>query len=131
MNAWRGLSFERVCLWHIPQIKAALGVSGVLTQVYCWHHVADDDNPAGAQIDLLIERADHVINVCEMKFSKRPFSIDKVYLSQLKTKLGAFEQLTKTHSAIHLTLVTSAGLLRNKHSGIVQSEVNLDDLFRP
>ena len=131
MNAWRGLSFERVCLWHIPQIKAALGVSGVLTQVYCWHHVADDDNPAGAQIDLLIERADHVINVCEMKFSKRPFSIDKVYLSQLKTKLGAFEQLTKTPSAIHLTLVTSAGLLRNKHSGIVQSEVNLDDLFRP
>ena len=130
VNAWRGLSFERVCFWHIPQIKAALGVSGVLTQVYCWHHVADDAYPAGAQIDMLIERADHVVNVCEMKFSKRPFSIEKGYLSQLKTKLGAFEQLTRTRSAIHLTLVTSAGLLRNKHSGIVQSEVTLDDLFR-
>ena len=131
VNAWRGLSFERVCFWHVPQIKAALGVSGVLTQVYCWHHIADDVYPAGAQIDMLIERADHVVNVCEMKFSKRPFSIEKEYLSQLKTKLGAFEQLTKTRSAIHLTMVTSAGLLRNKHSGIVQSEVTLDDLFLP
>ena len=54
-----------------------------------------------------------------------------MYLSQLKTKLGAFEQLTKARSAIHLTFVTSAGLLRNKHSGIVQSEVALNDLFRP
>ena len=130
VNAWRGLSFERVCFWHIPQIKAALGVSGVLTQVYCWHHVADDAYPAGAQIDMLIDRADHVINVCEMKFSSRPFSIEKPYLTQLKTKLGAFEQMSKTRSAIHLTLVTSAGLLRNKHSGVVQSEVTLDDLFR-
>ena len=125
------MSFERVCFWHIPQIKAALGVSGVLTQVYCWHHVADENYPAGAQIDMLIERADHVINVCEMKFSLRPFSIEKAYLSQLKIKLGAFEQVSKTRSAIHLTLVTAAGLLRNKHSGIVQSEVTLDDLFRP
>ena len=131
VNAWRGLSFERVCFWHIPQIKAALGVSGVLTQVYCWHHVADDAYPAGAQIDMLIERADHVINVCEMKFSSRPFTIEKSYLTQLKTKLGAFEQVSKTRSAIHLTMVTSAGLLHNKHSGIVQSEVTLDDLFRP
>ena len=130
VNAWRGLSFERACFWHIPQIKAALGVSGVLTQVYCWHHVADDAYPAGAQIDMLIERADHVINVCEMKFSSRPFSIEKSYQTQLKTKLGAFEQVSKTRSAIHLTMVTSAGLLRNKHSGIVQSEVTLDDLFR-
>ena len=131
VNAWRGLSFERVCFWHIPQIKAALGVSGVLTQVYCWHHVADDAYPAGAQIDMLIERADHVINVCEMKFSSHPFTIEKSYLTQLKTKLGAFEQVSKTRSAIHLTMVTSAGLLHNKHSGIVQSEVTLDDLFRP
>ena len=130
VNAWRGLSFERVCFWHIPQIKAALGVSGVRTQVYCWRHVADDVYPAGAQVDMLIERADHVINVCEMKFSMRPFSIEKAYLAQLKTKLGAFEQLTKTRSAVHLTFVTAAGLLRNKHSGIVQSEVTLDDLFR-
>ena len=130
VNAWRGLSFERVCFWHIPQIKAALGVSGVRTQVYCWRHVADDDYPVGAQIDMLIERADHVINICEMKFSTRPYSIEKAYLSQLKTKLGAFEQVTKTRSAVHLTFVTAAGLLRNKHSGIVQSEVTLDDLFR-
>ena len=130
VNAWRGLAFERVCFWHIRQIKNALGVSGVLTQVYCWRHVADDVYPVGAQIDMLIERADHVVNICEMKFSAQPFSIDKNYLERLKTKIGAFKQMTKTRSAIHLTFVTASGLLQNKYSGIVQSEVTLDDLFK-
>ena len=129
VNAWRGLAFERVCFWHVRQIKKALGVSGVVTQVYCWRHVADDVYPVGAQIDMLIERADHVVNVCEMKFSARPFSIDKDYLERLKSKMGAFEQVTKTRSAIHLTFVTTAGLLQNKYSGVVQSEVTLDDLL--
>ncbi len=130
VNAWRGLAFERICFWHVRQIKKALGVSGVLTQVYCWRHVADDIHPVGAQIDMLIERADRVINVCEMKFTTRPFSIDKVYLERLKMKLGVFEQVTKTRSAIHLTFVTAAGLLQNKYAGIVQSEVTLGDFFR-
>ena len=129
VNAWRGLAFERICFWHIRQIKNALGVSGVLTQVYCWRHVADDVYPVGAQIDMLIERADHVVNICEMKFSAQPFSIDKNYLERLKTKMGAFRQVTKTRSAIHLTFVTESGLLHNKYSGIVQSEVTLEDLF--
>ena len=130
VNAWRGLAFERVCFWHIRQIKNALGVSGVLTQVYCWRHVADDVYPVGAQIDMLIERADHVVNICEMKFSAQPFSIDKIYLERLKTKIGAFKQMTKTRSAIHLTFVTASGLLQNKYSGIVQSEVTFEDLFK-
>ena len=130
VNAWRGLAFERVCFWHVRQIKNALGVSGVLTQVYSWRHVADDVYPVGAQIDMLIERADHVVNICEMKFSAQPFSIDKNYLERLKTKIGAFKQMTKTRSAIHLTFVTASGLLQNKYSGIVQSEVTLEDLFK-
>ena len=130
VNAWRGLAFERVCFWHVRQIKNALGVSGVLTQVYSWRHVADDVYPVGAQIDMLIERADHVVNICEMKFSAQPFSIDKNYLERLKTKIGAFKQMTKTRSAIHLTFVTASGLLQNKYSGIVQSEVALEDLFK-
>ena len=129
VNSWRGLAFERVCFWHVRQIKSALGVSGVLTHVYCWRHVADDVYPLGAQIDMLIERADRVINVCEMKFTARPFSIDKSYHERLKVKLGVFEQVTGTRSAIHLTIVSAAGLLHNKYSGIVQSEVSLDDLF--
>lgn len=78
---------------------------------------------------MLIERADRVINVCEMKFTARPFSIDKSYHERLKFKLGVFEQVTGTRSAIHLTIVSAAGLLQNKYSGIVQSEVSLDDLF--
>ena len=92
--------------------------------------MADDVYPVGAQIDMLIERADHVVNICEMKFSAQPFSIDKNYLERLKTKIGAFKQMTKTRSAIHLTFVTASGLLQNKYSGIVQSEVTLEDLFK-
>lgn len=129
VNAWRGLAFERVCFWHVRQIKKAIGVSGVLAQVYCWRHVADDVYPIGAQIDMLIERADRVINVCEMKFTARPFAIDKSYQERLKIKLGAFEQVTGTRSALHLTIVSAAGLLHNKYSSFVQSEVNLHDLF--
>lgn len=130
VNAWRGLSFERVCFWHIPQLKQALGISGVLTQVYCWRHMPDEVYPTGVQIDMLIERADRVVNVCEMKFSSRPFVIDKDYAERLKDKIGTFEQVSKTRAAIQLTIVASAGLQRNKYSGIVQSEVTLDDLFQ-
>jgi len=131
VNAWRGLSFERLCFWHLQQIKQALGVAGVLTQVYCWRHVPDDVYPTGAQIDMLIERADRVINVCEMKFSPRRFAIDKDYADRLKAKIGTFEQVTKTRAAVQLTIVASAGMLTNKYSGIVQSEVTLNDIFRP
>jgi len=131
VNAWRGLSFERLCFWHLQQIKQALGVAGVLTQVYCWRHVPDDVYPIGAQIDMLIERADRVINVCEMKFSPRRFAIDKDYADRLKAKIGTFEQVTKTRAAVQLTIVASAGMLTNKYSGIVQSEVTLNDIFRP
>lgn len=127
---WRGLAFERLCLQHVRQIRAALGISGVHVETYSWNHAPDDVWPEGAQIDLLLDRADGVINVCEMKFSSDVFAIDARTEKALLRKLAVFAGVTRTRKAVHLTMVTSFGLLRNAHSGRVQSEVTLDDLFR-
>ena len=111
------------------QIKMALGISGVLTKVYAWRHVPDEVYTTGVQIDLLIERADRVVNVCEVKYSSHPFVIDKNYDRQLRSKAGTFADVTKTRSAVHLTMITSNGLSHTGYWGSVQSEVTLDDLF--
>ncbi len=129
VNAWRGLAFERVCLQHVEEIKRALGISGVLTKVFAWRHVPDDVHPQGAQIDLLLERADRVVNLCEMKWSNGPFAIDKSYSTQLAEKIAVFRAVTGCRHAIHLTLVTTCGVTRNKYSGIMQSEVILEQMM--
>ena len=129
-RVWCGLAFERLCLLHQPQIRKALGIVGVLVECCAWHHKADKLCPDGAQIDLLFDRADKVINICECKYTSEPFRIDKEYAAQLARKIGVFREVTKTRKSIHLTMITSAGLVRNEYSSRVQSEVTLDDLFR-
>ena len=75
-NTWCGLAFERTCLWHIEQIKKKLGISGVLTEEYAWRCQPDEKSGTpGAQIDLLIDRADGIIDLCEMKYSDAEFAI--------------------------------------------------------
>lgn len=127
-RAWSGLAFERLCMSHVQQIKNSLGVATVLSNVYSWRKDADEDGP-GAQIDLLIDRNDQVINMCEMKFSLSEFVIDADYEKSLRNKKSIFIQSTGTRKAIHTTLVTTFGLRQNSHSGVVQNEVLLDDLF--
>jgi hypothetical protein len=129
-RTWEGLSFERVCLQHSRQIKAALGISGVETSESSWRCVSDDPDVRGAQIDLVIERGDRVVNLCEIKFASEKFAIDADYAVRLREKVGAFKRETGTRDNCHLTFVTTYGLRRNSHCGIVQSEVTLDDLFR-
>lgn len=129
LNTWRGLAFERVCLLHVPQIKKALGISGVLTSVYSWRHVPDDTYASGAQIDLMIERADRIVNICEIKYAREEFTIDKEYDRKLRNKIGTFRGVTKTKCAVHITMITANGLAHNGYWGIAQSEVSLDDLF--
>ena len=128
-NAWRGLAFERVCLAHVPQIKRALQIGGVLVRVASWRHVPDDVHPDGAQIDLLLERADRVIDVCEMKWSDGAYAIDKAGERKMRNRLETFRSVTGTRCAVHLAMVTPEGVLHNAHSGIVQAEVVLEDLF--
>ena len=129
-HAWSGLAFERVCLQHVPAIKKALGISGVLTNVYSWKQKADEaTGTTGAQIDLLIDRNDQVINLCEMKFSKTEYTITKDYDLSLRQKLEAFRIGTNCRKAIHLTMVTTYGLAHNAYAETVQNSVVMDDLF--
>ena len=127
--AWRGLAFERLCLLHLPQVRRALGVGSIHVEAYGWSFKGDETYPDGVQIDLVLERADNIINICEMKYSANVYAIDKAYDSALGRKIATFAGVTGTRKAIHLTLVTANGLLRNQYSGRVQSEVVLADLF--
>ena len=127
--AWRGLAFERLCLLHLPQVRRALGVGSIHVEAYGWSFKGDETYPDGVQIDLVLERADNVINICEMKYSADVYAIDKAYDSALGRKIATFAGVTGTRKAIHLTLVTANGLLRNQYSARVQSEVVLTDLF--
>ena len=128
--SWVGLAFERVCMQHVEQIKHKLGISGVLTSVSSWSAKSDPVYGAGAQIDMLIERADNVVNVCEMKFSKGEYVIDREYSLDLAHKIERLLQTTKTRKTLHLTMVTVNGVAHNEYWGEVQSEVVADDLFR-
>lgn len=126
-RAWSGYAFEQVCLYHLPQIKTALGISGIQTNASSWRSAAKQ---GGAQIDLLIDRRDQVVNLCEMKFSINPFSIDKKYADELRNKAGVFKAETGTRKSVFLTLITTFGVLQNTQSiGLVQNELTMDSLF--
>ena len=125
-RSWSGYAFEQVCLAHIDQIKRKLGISGVQCKTASWRSRTTGQ---GAQIDLLIERKDQVINLCEMKYSTEEFSIDKSYSQTLRNKFSAFREETKTRKAIHLIMVTTYGLNHNEYSGMAQNEVTMEDLF--
>ena len=124
--AWYGVTFEQLCAAHVGAIKQKLGISGVSTTVSAWRSKLSQPM---AQIDLVIDRADNIINLCEMKFSTKPFVIDKEYDMKLRERRETFREETKTRKALHTTLVTTYGISRNAYIGEVQSEVTLDDLF--
>jgi hypothetical protein len=124
--AWRGLSFEIVCLNHIDQIKHALGISGVETAESAWKSAAVKN---GAQIDLLIDRRDDTINICEMKYSDSGFVIDEDYRRRLRHKFDVFRTETGTGKSLISTLISVEGLIHNEYSDIISAELTVDDLF--
>ncbi len=127
MRTWSGYAFEQICLAHLSCLKKALGISGVQTISSAW--MGDDGNQK-AQIDLVIDRRDHVINVFEMKFSREPFVIDKKYTEELRDKISVFRQATGTSKAIFLTFVTTFGLKQNAYAtSVVQNSLTMDILF--
>lgn len=129
-NVWCGLAFERLCLLHSRQIKDALKIGGVLSNEYSWYTRGDAENK-GVQIDLLIDRDDQVINLCEIKFSKTPYKITAKYDSELQYKCERFIEESGTTKAVRLTMITSSGLLRNKYSDEISNQVSSNDLFLP
>ena len=126
VNAWRGYAFELVCLLHERQIRQALGIAAVSADVCSWR---SQDSDPGAQVDLVIDRADGIINLCELKWSQGEYAINKAYDLQLRNKLVAFSQETRTKKALHLTMVTPFGVKRNAYHGVLQSEITADALF--
>jgi hypothetical protein len=126
-RAWSGFAFETICIKHVEAIKAALGISGVRSVEGSWVGKGDD---RGAQVDLLIDRDDHVINLCEMKFSNAAFRIDRGYAAELGAKIAAFTSATRTRKSVFLTLVTTHGVADNAYSRqLMESEVPADALF--
>ena len=129
VNIWRGLSFERVCMAHIEQIKRKLGISGILTRQYAWrsHSTADKDN---VQIDLLIERSDDAVNICEMKYSPDKYEISKDEHRKMLQRRSIFVEEQGLRGAAYLTFITTCGVVHNAYWNDIQSEVTLDDLFQ-
>jgi hypothetical protein len=126
-RSWSGYAFEQVCLYHLPHIKKALGISGVQTSISSWRSSSE---PTGAQVDLVIDRRDMVINLCEMKYSINEFIIDKKYAENLRNKISAYKSETKTHKSVFLTMISTYGLKHNSYStGLVQNDFKMDVLF--
>ncbi len=130
-KSWAGFTFEQLCKDHVKQIKIKLGISGVLTDEYIWYKKADEElGISGAQIDLLIERRDRIINLCEIKFCSNEFIIDKDYDLRLRNKIETFRSSTSTKYGLQLTMITTYGVKNNKYSSLVGSQVTLEDLFK-
>ncbi len=130
-RAWAGYAFESLCLKHALRLKAALGIRGVETTEAPWRYqAAAKSQIPGAQIDLLIDRRDNTINICEMKFSESEFTIDKKYAEDLRRKLQVFRQVTGTRKNVFLAMVTTFGVTNNAYAKeLVANSLTLEDLF--
>jgi len=128
-KSWSGYAFESIGLKHIHQIKKALGISGIYSEASTFYHQGNDEIP-GCQIDLLIDRNDHVINICELKFYKEEYLITKAYAKDLRIKLATFRAAAKTKKQLFLTFLTTFPIIENKHSiGLIDEALTMDVLF--
>jgi hypothetical protein len=127
-SAWAGNSFELVCRAHLPQLLAQLGVAAVITTATATGWRSQSSDP-GAQVDLVIERADNVINLCETKYAGGPYAITKSLDQALRRRPAAFIAETGTRKAVHLTMVTPFGLTRNQYADAIQSQVTFEPII--
>lgn len=129
-NTWCGLAFERVCLLHTRQIKAALGISGIMANLFSWHVKKTEEHP-GVQIDLLISRADNIINVCEMKYAPGGYRLTSEELKKIHNRVGVLQMYLPHSKFAQPVLITSNGVLRNKNSDEIHLKVEGEQLFLP
>lgn len=129
-NIWSGYAFEGICFKHIANIKKALGLAAVSTQEYAWRKTGDKSDGQGAQIDLVIDREDNCVNLCEMKFYNKEFSVNKLYADSLLSKKEIFRESTGTKKTLFTTFITTYGVKQNPYYfRSVDSQLTLDDLF--
>lgn len=128
---WCGYAFENLCIKHLESIKNALGILGVETNVNSFLHRKDNSYEKGFQIDMLIDRKDNIINICEMKFYADEFSITKDYAQKLRTKREGLKAVTKSKKMVHLTFITSYGVLDNANKiDLVENDYTIEVLFK-
>lgn len=125
-NTFYGLAFERVCMFHFRQVIKALGVSGIHTEFYSWRSRRSE--PA-VQIDMVIDRTDGVVNICEMKYSRLPFVMSKTEAEKIETREATFIAENPNKQWTQVVLITTKGMKRNSHSDVVKKELTLDNLF--
>jgi AAA+ ATPase superfamily predicted ATPase len=129
-TTWSGYAFENICMLHIRQIKKALGISGIFSTTSSWLFKGNDTLP-GCQVDMVIDRADQTINLCEAKFTKENFALSKNNAAQLRLKKSIFRQATQTKKIIFNTILTTFPALKNKYYlGEIDNEVTMDKLFK-
>lgn len=130
-NTWAGFTFEALCLKHVPKIKKALGIGSVETTQSAWRYLPEKDSAEkGAQIDLLIDRKDNTINLCEIKFANSEFVIDAKYAAELRYKIQTFRTITGARKNIFLTLITPYGLAKNQYATeLVACQVTMEGVF--
>ena len=127
-----GHLFENTCYKHVPEIRKALKLQKISCDIGTWRYKAENENKPGTQIDLLFDRADDVITLCEIKYSNKPFLIDKAYGQELLRKINVLESYHKNRKTCFLALITTFGLKKNLWSQeLVSQEVTLSDLFAP
>ena len=127
-KSWTGYAFESICLKHVNQIKKALRIGGVYTEPSSFVFKGDDTYD-GIQIDLLLDRNDKIINLCEIKFYNQEFTITKAYAKQLRNKRGTFQEVSKTKKLVFLTMITTFGLKENEYSSVVDNSLTMEVLF--
>lgn len=127
VKVWYGLAFERVCASHVPQIKNALGISGVSSMAYTWRSRKSDP---GAQIDLVIERADNVVNICEVKYSSTQYSLKQDEYLKIENRIATFREETATKSGLIPTMITTFGLKEGGYASSIHASITMEDLFR-
>ena len=128
-SSWCGYAFENVCFYHLPQIEQKLGIKAIYSETSSYFFKGTV-HKKGFQIDLLIDRADKVITICEIKFYDTPFTITKEYAEQLRNKLALFKEETKTKKMLFFALISTFGTTPNSYKNtLVQNEIKLNDIF--
>jgi hypothetical protein len=128
-KSWAGYAFENICLCHVPQIKKAMGISGIYSSVSTFYKKATD-NAVGAQIDLVFDRNDRIVNLFEMKFYDDIFVPTQDFADNLRQKKAVFKTETDTKKQISWVVLAAFGLKHNQYSlGLVDNVLTMDILF--
>lgn len=129
-HTWCGLAFERICLLHTRQIKASLGISGIIANVFSWHISKTEDHP-GVQIDLLIDRADNVVSICEMKYAPNGYTMTAAEAERINTRIRVYSLYNPPKKGIQLVMITSNGMSNKTPRINIHRELTAESLFQP